>query len=620
MSPMPPLPLRPRKPPRDLRALLCVAVFLGCLLLSYPFAEVGVLYDDWAYIYTARALARTGHLLYPGWGAMPLVLQAGWAALWIRLLGFSFTVARVSTYLFSGGAICLLYGLHRRAGLNPSLAVFGTLTICLSPLFLALGSSFMTDLPALFCFLLSLTLYLRAFEEQAAHGGSYGGWVALVAATVVGVAGGAERQTVWVVPIACLGISALRERRQPWGKACATLLATSLVAIGGILGWFHGEPHTNSADPGDALRFVLHHPAASLVQVATFLLPFPLIFALLPVFLGADPIWRGLRALPKIVVGGFVAVSLLIPLAASRAIPPWLGAPPHNAPCLLLEPFARPNGIITAWGVTDPMALTLGRHPLALPRPLWALLSSVVYLAFFAIVACAWKARVGCRAALVDYVRRAPSALYYLLAVDALYILILLPLLPQGGAYDRSLLPLLPAVTIILLRWHQDGRTKPGEGQATCVCVAGWVGLTLLAGYGVAILHDYFAQTNARLQAAHLLERAGVPRTQIIEGEEFDAWTIYEARRQPPRSGVWPDMPPLPTGYAMSWRSPQITPRYLIVVNPLPDAGLLRTPFPTVSYTTFLPPYGRSVAILQAAAPEAGTFTPESDVVKGKQR
>ena len=44
----------------------CAAVLLGCILVSHPVVEAGV-GDDWVYIWSARVLADTGHVVYAGW-------------------------------------------------------------------------------------------------------------------------------------------------------------------------------------------------------------------------------------------------------------------------------------------------------------------------------------------------------------------------------------------------------------------------------------------------------------------------------------------------------------------------------------------------------------------------
>src|SRR5262249_8942370 len=129
--------------------LLCIGVAVIAVLATNPFLEMG-LNDDWSYTYMARELAETGHLHYHGWASAMLGAQAWFAALIIQVVGFSFTAVRLSTSVFVVGCAVLVFRLGRRAGLNSSFATFATLTLVLSPLFLPLAVSFMTDVPALF--------------------------------------------------------------------------------------------------------------------------------------------------------------------------------------------------------------------------------------------------------------------------------------------------------------------------------------------------------------------------------------------------------------------------------------------------------------------------------------
>ena len=121
----------------------------ACVLGSIPILEMGV-NDDWSYAWTARAFATTGHLAYNGWVGAVVGVQAIWAGLLIGVFGFSFTLVRLSTLPFAAGCAMLLYRLSRYAGLDPPFALFGTATVTLSPLFIPLSASFMTDVPGFF--------------------------------------------------------------------------------------------------------------------------------------------------------------------------------------------------------------------------------------------------------------------------------------------------------------------------------------------------------------------------------------------------------------------------------------------------------------------------------------
>ena len=182
----------------DLRnALLCgLAVVAGAVVLTNPICE-SPFNDDWSYSFTVKHLLETGKLTYNGWASASLIAQAYWGLLWVKVFGFSYTVLRLSTLPLAAMAISLCYLLARRVGLQPRFAVFAALSVGLSPLYLPVASSFMTDAAGLFCIFLSLYLLIRAIESPGT--GVAVAWLA--AGLVVGLVGGTGRQIVWVVPL-----------------------------------------------------------------------------------------------------------------------------------------------------------------------------------------------------------------------------------------------------------------------------------------------------------------------------------------------------------------------------------------------------------------------------------
>ncbi len=72
----------------------------------------------------------------------------------IKIFGFSFTVVRFSMLPIAMVTVYLFHQILRRFGINPGNAVLGALTLALSPMFLPLAASFMTDVPGLLVILI----------------------------------------------------------------------------------------------------------------------------------------------------------------------------------------------------------------------------------------------------------------------------------------------------------------------------------------------------------------------------------------------------------------------------------------------------------------------------------
>src|SRR4030095_12653470 len=109
----------------------------------------------------------------------------------------------------------------RVASLPPGLALFGSLTIALSPLFIPNAASFMTDIPSMFLFLSSVYGYVRAADvlDATQHGAKLPAswrnrlWGWLLLGLAAGLLAGTVRQVYWLVPVISPAFLLVRRRR-----------------------------------------------------------------------------------------------------------------------------------------------------------------------------------------------------------------------------------------------------------------------------------------------------------------------------------------------------------------------------------------------------------------------
>ncbi len=548
-------------------ALLTAASVLGTI----PVLEMGI-NDDWSYAYIAREFAARGHFVYTGWANTMVGAQAVWAGLFIKLFGFSFTLVRLSTLPFAVGCALLLYRLARHAGLNPSFALFGALSITLSPVFIPMAASFMTDVPGLFFWLACVYCGVKAANAEGRMGAA--GW--MTAAAAAGVAGGTVRQVVWVVPLLVLPMAAWmrkKQERESVAAAAVVLWCASAIAIASCFFWFQAQPY---AVPGaDAGKFspsieLVREEVESALQLGVACLLF-----LLPVLAMYFSGWRESMRRP---------LALGLGLGISGAV---LGA--------LLWVFGDDlllGNIVTATGMLDLETEALGRKPEILPAVVRALLGVAVWGGAGVTAAALFRGAGGgkpWRSPRWLVLLYGPASLVYTLAL-------LYRAVNDWILLDRYVLPLLPIAVIPLLWRYQQriGRRPPAWG---------WVLLGLFAFYGIATTHDYLAAARARLEAASAVTAAGVPRTSVTAGLEYDAWTELEQSghvndegiRNPPgayrpqEGRRYPVSPP----YWFWEETPSVEPRYLVVYSRLP--GLRDAPFPPARYHAWLPPFHRQV-------------------------
>lgn len=563
-------------------AALCALIVVLAVALADPRLETG-LYDDWAYARTVQVLAATGHLRYFGASNPLLGVQAFWGALWVWLFGFSFTALRLATLPFAAGCGLLLYALGRRAGLVPVLSTFGALVIVLCPVFVPLAASFMTDVYGFFFLLACIYGCVRAVADaEAISFGERAAWLTFGAA--MGFLGGSARQAVWLAPLVLLpwcALVALFSRRDGDSRANGARLAAAAgvlwaVVAGAVfacLRWYAAQPYSLPDSPlaglADVVRRAPFLPADLFAFVLTALL------LSLPVFAATVRSWGEAGRRAGVIVW---AVALLV----------CLGGPFVRFGDRAFAPWAR--NFVTRWGISLPNETLIGARAQTLPFAAWAVLSVAVYALLATLLITAgialWERR-----GKVKGPHRAPTltvcSAFVLFA--AVYLPPLAPRAAQGNVFDRYLLLVLPAVTMPVLLFHQkrSGPTLPRGA---------WGILAVFGAYSVAATHDYLAMSRARLQAASVLIAAGVPRTQIVAGVEFDGWTQIEANGyvNDPRIVVPPGAyhPPAAEGtgradlfWFMPW-TPAITPRYVVALSP--SQSLLPSPFAPVRYARWL--------------------------------
>ena len=215
-------------------ALLCALFPVVAVMAALPFVEMGI-NDDFSYTQIALRLAQTGKLAYNGWNTPMIGLQAYWAALFIKLFGFSFALVRFSTLPFAAGCSVLLYLLALRAGLSRTLAVFLAFVLAFSPLAIPLEASFMTDIPGQFFTLLCVLCILEA-TDTGATAAKIAAWAALLA--VAGLAGGTMRQTNFLIPVFFLPYIAWRSSGWPIRIWCGVCALASVLGTVELMHWF----------------------------------------------------------------------------------------------------------------------------------------------------------------------------------------------------------------------------------------------------------------------------------------------------------------------------------------------------------------------------------------------
>ncbi len=560
--------------------LVCGALVVAATLSALPFVGIGFC-DDYAYIRMALEFARTGRMVYNGGTAVVSGWQIPLGALFIRMFGFSFTAPRMSTLLVALFTVWLFFAVLVRFGISRRGAYFGALLLGLSPIFVPMAASFMTDIGSVFAIVLCLYLAKRAVDAQTP--GSTMAWLAAAAASNLAV--GTVRQVAWLGVLVIVPATAWALRRRRGVVAAGVVLwVLSAAAIFACLHWFNRQPYVMidpMFPPGHRPpSVILAH--AGMQYIKDFLVLALLMFPLLVAWVVR---MRRLRAaMLALTVGAVVAfefVSLRLGLRFHQF--PWM------------------RDVLGNMGMSTEFSWALGTNHMVFNAPTQFVLSCIVTAVAVLFVVDVWRSR----AALVGRANGSSavsrSGLFWIcVPYVAIYLTMLVPHSLWNGVLDRYLLGVMPFVILGVLKVYEE-RFSAGLPVASYVLLAGMTAFT------IAATHDWFALDRARLEAAETLERAGVPRTAMQVGLEFDGWTqldhsptINDPRVHVPAGAYKPvPRPNLPEDCLLwDWKqTPVVDPKYFVVISPM--SCFAPSAFGPVGYRTWLPPFRRAVYVEQ---------------------
>jgi hypothetical protein len=573
-------------------AAICAATLPLCALVIWPVVEMGVC-DEWSYAKTVQILARTGHVVYNGWATAILGWQLYLGALFVKLFGFSFTVIRLSMLPVAMATAWIAHRTLVRAGINQWNATVGVLVFVLSPLFLPLSVTFMTDVPGLFSIILCLYACLRALQADTDDASLR--WLCFAA--VSNALTGMVRQTSWlgVLIMVPSTLWLLRHRKGLLVGGAAIYLA-SIVFIYSVLRWFHHQPYSV---PELLIKKSIWSPVhgmwvllLTLPEVACLLLP------VLLFFIPAVP-FRQRRAVAVLSVCSLLVVAYLFVVAHrdQEWLMPnfWMGSYVSYYGIMY---FVPPHG-------TPPAVLGFG------VRLVLTCLAALSAISFLTVVLLSARRQrndplkpdsVGWRQLFVLF---APFTL--------VYFALLLPRATFSLIFDRYLLAPLFLALIVMLRGYQE-RVKTHLPAATLAAIA------LYAAFGIAGTHDAFAMRRAYLAAVQELRSAGVPPTAIDGGWEYNGWNQIELSHfiNDPKIPVLPGdrFMPLVGKHTFGICRPDflnefaaIWPRYGLAVSPTECHG--SAGFPPVQYHTWLAPHLNTLYIVKIGRPDQ-PYRPES--------
>jgi hypothetical protein len=484
--------------------LAVVSVLLPVALASHYGALDLPRSDDWSYLLSVFRWVDTGHLSFNNWAGTTLIAQLALAAPVAAVFPRSVTAIHVTSAVVSWlGLLAVVW--MARTTMRDSWAVVVALTIAVSPLWMPLAATFMTDNWAFTFQIASLAMAFEAFRRSEAV---RPGW--FTASMIAGVIAIAIRQYAAVPVIACAIVAVgraatARDRRVL--RIVALVLAAAVVVVTVLLVWWSQRPTLDTLP----LSFPNATRVRSTVQLDLGYLRLVGLL-LLPVVLLANPVRIVRRAVDASagVTACVASVSAIVLVLEYAKYPntPFVG-----------NYFAR-SGVLGQ----DVLA---GNRPDVIPALwfdllVWIAMASavVVLLAAVPIVVRFW--REGAHPAALVRGEGGPIAVcgWCFVGFAAMFTLVGLVGLPTD---DRYVLPLLPLVAIGIL--HAGAREpRQARGVVSSLVIPG-AALVLLLAVGVAFTADSASFDATRWTVAQrATEATGLHPTQIDGGFEWVAW------------------------------------------------------------------------------------------------
>jgi hypothetical protein len=549
-------------------ALFCALSVLLCELISRPYATIDVC-DDGPYILMAQKLAATGHVAYNGWAAPMLTWQLYLGAALVKLFGFSFTTVRMSTVLV---AMALAFVLQRTlvaANISERNATIGTLAFVLSPLYLLLSATFMTDIHGLFAVVLCLYGCLSALRSSNPR--TTIAWLCF--AIVANALCGTSRQIAWlgILVMVPSTLWLLRAQRRILLAGIAANFA-GILFIFACLHWLKHQPYVI---PEHLLPSSFSAAHTLLELIHTFL---DIPFLLLPIAaLFLPEIRKSRTRILAILSASFLGYLTLAILTR------------HSHHIFRLEPTKGARGDwVGVHGIFEGINLK-GGPPLFLHLEIQILLTIAALGGLIGLIASLLATRS--TSSDVESSTALPwKQLGILLAPFTIaYSLLLIPRATTPlGIYDRYTLGLLVVALICLVRYYQE-RVRPQLPIASILLVA------IIAIYGVSATHNLFALYRARVALAAEIRAAGISDTSVDNGWEYNlgvelqfADHINSPEPAVPVHAYLPIAAP-PAGHCPMWwydETPHIHPIYGISFDP--NACYGPAPFAPVTYSRWL--------------------------------
>lgn len=471
--------------------------------------------DDWSYLTTLFRWVDGDGLNFNNWVSMTLVGQLVLAAPVAALARHSIGAVHVETALIGAVGLIALYYVGVRVLQRRSAALLVAITMTLSPLWVAMAPTFMSDIPSFALQMLMTAAGVKGLLTKSRRIS----W--LVATVALGVAGCSIRQFAIVPLVAVLLAFAVVAKRDGDRSLMRATIASGIIAflgIGVLLYWWSGIPDPLKGAPMDPTLGSLREAAArgiGYLRLCGLLL--------LPVLAYVGPIrvvkraWRA-SALTTTLVGTLTTIALIL-AAATLGEDAFVGN------------YIHPRGVLAD-------DVLVGTRPFLVSRPAWLALVILGSLGGVVIMLCAIpgymraKSRVLSRNKKMDAHPEAPDpiSIFFgltLLGLFAAYVSTDALQINRFPIFDRYVITGLPLVALLILR--DMSLRVPYQAKSPGRALAIISSVVLLASLGTIWGVDSARYDATRWRVSKAAVAKGFNPLHIDGGFEWVAWHLGRA-------------------------------------------------------------------------------------------
>ena len=395
--------------------------------------------DDWSYLVTLFRWVDTGRMEFNDWVTMSLLGQLWLAAPVAAIWGHATTIVQTQMAIVGAmGLLCVLW-LGRRLGLSWPLAALASITIAVSPLWMVLSTTFMTDVPSFTFSLVALLLATIALQRNPIS-------IPLLLVSFAFATYSVLIRQYAIVPLIAIMIAGLLATRAAKRRGATLALVIggviSLLALVAFFIWWLQVPDAKSITPSAPNA---HHLRTTFLKAAGFARLTGLLLAPIVIYLGPIRIIRRSYSASK-------ALSLLV--AAGAIL--WQGA---TATRYLSSQFVG-NYVIRDGALS--IAVLPGKRPDVVPGPLWnfyvitsSILAVVLLVAVVPAIVGAWG-RIKERRLL----RSDPVTSMLGLTIVGFTVAYMIAMITGVQVYDRYALPAIPIIALLLLRASRETSSR----------------------------------------------------------------------------------------------------------------------------------------------------------------